>query len=160
MGEKEDEFVRFFRGHYEAVVRSLTMVLADRAQAEDVAQVAFERAFRRWRHVSGMRRPATWVYVVAVRQARRSWRGPDHQVGQDPPAPASDPTEAMWVRRALAALPPRQRAAVVLRHLAGLSVAETAAAMGCAEGTVKASVHAALAKLRVNLEEEVAADAP
>lgn len=52
----------------------------------------------------------------------------------------------------VAELPPRQRIAVVLLHLAGLSVPETAEVMGCAEGTVKATVHVALAVLRLEVE--------
>jgi RNA polymerase sigma factor (sigma-70 family) len=54
----------------------------------------------------------------------------------------------MDVRRALAALPPRQRAAVVLRYWEDLPVAETAAALGCSEGTVKSQVAKGLGALR------------
>jgi RNA polymerase sigma factor (sigma-70 family) len=55
-------------------------------------------------------------------------------------------------RDALGRLPSRQREVVVLRYLAGLSTAETAEAMGCAEGTVKASLAKALGALRVDME--------
>jgi RNA polymerase sigma-70 factor (ECF subfamily) len=69
-------------------------------------------------------------------------------------APDPDPvdTEA-WDRR-LGELPPHQRKAVVLRHVVGMSVAETAAALGRPEGTVKADVHRGLEKLRTILETE------
>ncbi len=63
------------------------------------------------------------------------------------------------VQAALARLPLRQRAAVVLRYLGGLSVSEVAQAMGCAEGTVKATLHAALQRLRVEFSEELVSDA-
>jgi RNA polymerase sigma factor (sigma-70 family) len=52
------------------------------------------------------------------------------------------------VRAAVAALPPRQRAAIVLRYFADLSVRVTAAVMGCAEGTVKALTSKAISALR------------
>ncbi len=58
---------------------------------------------------------------------------------------------AAWVAEALERLPPRQRAAVVLRHLAGLRIAEVAEALGVRTGTVKSSLHAAYASLRVEL---------
>jgi RNA polymerase sigma factor (sigma-70 family) len=59
--------------------------------------------------------------------------------------------EAMDVRHALAALPPKQRAAVVLRYWEDLPVAETAAALGCSEGTVKSQVSKGLEALRRTL---------
>jgi RNA polymerase sigma factor (sigma-70 family) len=155
-------FEAFFGHHYDAVVRSLTLAFGDRARAEDAAQAAFERALRKWRVVSKMERPATWVYVVALRgERRRLRRNHNDIVGQEPPSPdvAERVAAEEWIRQALESLPLRQRTAVVLRHLAGLSVAETAHVMGCAEGTVKATVHAAFATLRVELDEEVGLDA-
>ena len=65
----------------------------------------------------------------------------------------ADPGDAT-VFRALAALPPRMRAAVVLRHLDELSVAETAAALRCSEGTVKSQTARGLAQLRAALAAE------
>jgi RNA polymerase sigma factor (sigma-70 family) len=62
------------------------------------------------------------------------------------------------VRDAITALPARQREAVVLRYLADLPIADVAEAMGCAVGTVKATLHQALRALRVELEEDEDAD--
>jgi len=62
------------------------------------------------------------------------------------------------VRDAIATLPPRQRQAVVLRYLADLPLADVANAMGCALGTVKATLHEALRAMRVELEEDEDAD--
>jgi RNA polymerase sigma factor (sigma-70 family) len=56
------------------------------------------------------------------------------------------------VRSAVAALPPRQRAALVLRYYGGLSLAETAETLGCAEGTVKSLTHKAIAALRTTFD--------
>ena len=67
----------------------------------------------------------------------------------------SDPTDAITVRSAVAALPPRQRAAVVLRYFNDLSVADTAEILGCADGTVKALTSQALATLRSRLDTDV-----
>jgi RNA polymerase sigma factor (sigma-70 family) len=158
-------FDNFFERQYEPIVRSLTLVFGDRGRAEDAAQAAFERAYRKWRTVSEMHRPGTWVYVVALRDARRAMAR-DERVSSDLPIedPAVDGIEdfavtSLSIQYALAQLPLRQRAAVVLRYLGGLSVAEVAEAMGCAEGTVKATLHAALLRLRVEFSEELVSDA-
>lgn len=67
------------------------------------------------------------------------------------PAPPSDLEAAVF--RALAELPPRMQAAVILRHLQDASVAETAEALGCSEGTVKSQTARGLAQLRAALSE-------
>ena len=153
-----DEFTRFFDDHYEPIVRSLTLVFADRTRAEDAAQVGFERAYRKWRAVGSLDRPATWVYVVALRDARRQLQREDRRPRPDlelEPVGFDDASATgMDLRASLAALPLRQRTAVVLRYLGGLSGAEVATAMGCTEGTVKATLHHALARLRVDLTDQ------
>jgi RNA polymerase sigma factor (sigma-70 family) len=63
-------------------------------------------------------------------------------------------TVSISLASALATLPARQRTAVVLRFLADLSVAEIAEAMGCAEGTVKSTLHSALDRMRLRVEGE------
>ncbi len=59
-----------------------------------------------------------------------------------------DPAEGIAIRDAVAGLPERQRATIVARFYLGLSVAETAEHLGCAEGTVKAATSQALDRLR------------
>lgn len=63
-------------------------------------------------------------------------------------APGPEGADAVALRRAVAGLPARQRTAIVLRFYEHYSVAETAAAMSCAEGTVKALTHRAMTALR------------
>jgi RNA polymerase sigma-70 factor (sigma-E family) len=150
-------FEDFFHEEYEPVVRAITLVFDDRHRAEDFAQFAFARAYREWRRVSEMDRPVGWVYVVALNRGRRELRrsGPEREPAALPPLPdpAAGVATALTIRGALATLPPRQRAAVVLRYSADLSLAEIANAMGCAVGTVKATLHTALGRLRVELDE-------
>jgi RNA polymerase sigma factor (sigma-70 family) len=144
----------FFDECYEQVRRALTIALADPVLAEDSAQDAFARAYVQWRAVSAMERPAGWVYVVALRGGRRQ-RSRRYQ--PDEPMPAPDAIGEMVEREALEEvlerLPDRQRIAVVLRYLADLPLVDVAAAMGCAVGTVKSTLHAALARLRVELDD-------
>ena len=91
---------------------------------------------------------------------RRDRREPRWDTTLDTAAPdaSGGVTTALSVRDAIATLPARQREAVVLRYLADLSLAEVADAMGCAVGTVKATLHHALGALRVQLEEDDDAD--
>ena len=162
VGSLRQSFDSFFEQQYEPVVRSLTLVFGDRPRAEDAAQGAFERAYRKWRTVSELDRPGTWVYVVALRDARRALAR-EELSGPFEDSPLEGIEEvavtAVSLRAALAVLPLRQRAAVVLRYLGGLSVSEVAQAMGCAEGTVKATLHSALQRLRVEFNEELVTDA-
>jgi RNA polymerase sigma-70 factor (ECF subfamily) len=151
------DFEEFFQIHYAEVLRAVALAINDRDRAEDVVQEAFARAFRRWRTVSQMDRPVGWVYVVALNAERSRWRRAGQAVddpgaidtGADPSGPV---VTTIVVRAAIAKLAPRQRAAVVLRFLADLTVPEIARAMGCADGTVKATLHQALRNLRVDLE--------
>ena len=111
-------------------------------------------------HIRQMSRPAGWVYVAAVRYARRRRRGTVTQ----PIGSAHDHADQVAVGRDLAVmldtLPPRQRLAVTLRYLCDLPIAEVASAMGCAVGTAKATLHAALANMRVDhVDSEVVTDA-
>jgi RNA polymerase sigma-70 factor (sigma-E family) len=94
----------------------------------------------------------TVLYHLAVDGWRRAWRRRERSTGELPEAAA--PYDAALVpdrlalRTALAALPPRQRAVIVLRYYEDLGEAETAAALGCSVNTVKSHHRAALANLR------------
>jgi RNA polymerase sigma factor (sigma-70 family) len=152
-----DDFAAFVEDNYARVLRALSLASADRRAAEDATQEAFARALRHWRRVSTMTRPAAWVYVVGANVLRRRARR-FRPVAWEPPDIGPDPTErvatAVSIRAALETLTARQRLVVVLRYLAELSTAEVGEAIGCAPGTVKSTLHTALAKLRVELEEE------
>ena len=152
-----DGFDEFFATHYRGVVTALEFAVLDRSLAEDAAQEAFVRALRRWRTVAHTDRPATWVYVVAMHEARRQLRRRMRQPRDIAKGNVTDVavavTEGVPLRDALARLPPRQRQAVTLRFLADLPVADIARAMGCKQGTVKSTLHAALTSLRVELDD-------
>ena len=153
-------FDEFYASHYDDLARTLTVALGDRSAAEEAAQEALTRALRRWRHVRTLDRPAAWLYVVAMNHVRDGWRHEHREprwetgLGTSTADPSSGVTTALSVREAITTLPPRQREAVVLRYLADLSLADVAEAMGCAVGTVKATLHHALGSLRIELEED------
>jgi RNA polymerase sigma-70 factor, ECF subfamily len=153
-------FDEFYASFFDRVARALTLAGADRDLARDATQEAFGRALRQWRKVRDMDRPDGWVYVVAMNQLRDHWRRSERRRDRvaDLDDGAADNTRAVAtrvsVRDAIAALPARQRQAVVLRYLADLPLADVAEAMGCAIGTVKATLHQALQNMRVELDDE------
>lgn len=151
-------FEDFFRAEWPSVVRNLTVALGDRGLAEEASQFGFVEACVHWRRVRKMDRAAGWVYVAAIRHARR--RRP--QVTDDEPGIVADHAVAVTneaeIGQLLDALPARQRLALVLRFLSDLSVDEVAQAMGCAPGTAKATIHTALRRIRAERELSEARD--
>jgi RNA polymerase sigma-70 factor (ECF subfamily) len=156
-------FEDFFREHYPQVRSALILALGSVEAAEDATQEAFVRACVRWTKVRGMERPAAWVYVTAVNAARdehrRMNRRPRHDqdhVGGGSVDEIGQAVDRLDIVVALELLAPRQRTAIVLRYLASHRNEEVAQAKNCSVGTVKSTLHSALKKLRVELEEEVA----
>jgi len=146
-------------------------LLGNRADAEEITQEAFVRAFRALGTYPPERIAALhlreWVWTIAANlcrnQARRRRRRPEDPLPEayafaDPtPGPeqqALDSADRRRLRAHLMRLPRPAREAVVLRHLAGLSYQEIAAALGQPLGTVKSEVHRGLERLRRSLEEE------
>jgi len=154
VSDTQRSFEEFFDEYYDEVRRALVVALGDPALAEDSAQDAFARAYANWRRVSAMERPAGWVYVVALRGGRRNRA---RRVESPDPSPVPDAfgpvEERERLEPLLQRLPERQRIAIVLRYLADLPLANVAAAMGCAVGTVKSTLHTALASLRVDMSD-------
>jgi RNA polymerase sigma-70 factor (ECF subfamily) len=155
------DFDDFYSQHYAAVVGSLRMAVGDDVEADDAAQEAFAKALLKWQSVASMDRPATWVYVVAIRHLRRQRRRarsrPNVDIS-DRTGSALDHGDAVsdrtTIERAIERLAPRQRLAIVLRFQADLTVPEVGRVMRCSEGTVKSTLHAALEHLQVDLSND------
>ena len=152
--EAESAFAWLFRDEYPAIVRTAYLMLGDRAAAEDVAQEAFARLYARWRRISRYERPGAWVRRVAIRLASRARRRmprlePVVEEATGPETPAD-----LDLHRAVLALPPNQRAAVVLHYLEDLPVDEVAALMGVAPATARVHLHRARRRLATLLGEE------
>lgn len=156
--------VAFCRSVHPRLAGSLTLHCGDRGVAEEVAQEALARAWERWAAVSAMDSPERWVYRVAFNLAtsrgrrRSAERRARQRLAARPAVGVPDRDDALAVRAAVASLPPRQRAAVVLRYFADLPVADVAEVLGCAEGTVKSLTSHAIAALRDRLDLEEVID--
>jgi RNA polymerase sigma-70 factor (sigma-E family) len=147
----EDQFVEYFCARAQPLRRLAYALCGDWHTAEDLVQVSFVRLYRRWPAIrdESVDAYARQVLVNAFLTHRRARRR--ESVMADPPEQAangSDPTDRLAVHRALAGLAPRQRAAVVLRYLEDLSVAEVAAVLEISEGTVKSQTTRAIQSMR------------
>ena len=153
--EDADAFAAFYEASYASVTAAVRATLGDAQLARDATDEAFARAAERWETVRTADRPAAWTYRVAVNWAhswRRKWaRRPTRPVEMLDVA-ARDVVPDLDLARQLEVLPLPQRQMLVLRVAFGLSVAETAAVLDVAEGTVKSGVHRAKQRLRENEE--------
>jgi len=140
-----------------AVYGALLLYCGSRETAEELTQETLARVWEHWSEVATMEQPDRWALRVAFNLAksafrrRRVARSAHRLVAGVPTIVESDPASGIVLRAAIATLPPRQRAAVILRFFNDLSVADTALALDCAPGTVKALTSQAIAGLRARL---------
>jgi RNA polymerase sigma-70 factor (ECF subfamily) len=157
----EADFERLYRNCYGKVVGTLTAMLGDRAAAEDCAQDAFERAYKKWASWQPLAPAEAWVHRIAINAAvsykrKMRLRQVDEvirRIGR--PGSAPDPqvlVENNDLAAALAKLPPKQAAAIVLRHYHGYTNRAIAEALGIPERTVASRLSMAKQRLRQMLK--------
>jgi RNA polymerase sigma factor (sigma-70 family) len=156
-----DDFAERFEELYGVAYRAAYGVLGNRAEAEDCSQEALARALVRWGRVH--RYAPAFVARVSINLALDRIRHESRAERHGPPAYAPPSSIALAERRrdlavALAALPRRQREAIVLRYLVDLPESEAAGAMGCTVGTIKSTVARGLDHLRADLGSQWAWD--
>lgn len=154
-GVNQAAFVDFYESCRLRCLRAVMAHGLSPDEAEDAVAEAFARAWAWWPQVSSLQSPSAWVVRTAVNANVSWWRKRRREVAS--PAPAlrsrgtSEPGSDAVLLSAIAALPPRQREVVVLRYLLDLDTETTARSMAVAPGTVKATLHQALAALRRDL---------
>ena len=152
-------FAEFVAARSGALHRAAYLMVGERQLAQDLLQEALTKTYVAWPTLRDPGNAEAYTRRVITTTAiswyrRRSWQErptdtvPDTSTGDR----TDDVARREWVWTALQALPPRQRAAIVLRYYEDLTEAQTAAALGCAVGTVKSQVHAGLASLRKTLD--------
>ena len=145
--------------HGPLLLAAARVITLDDDEAQDLVQTTFETALR---HLDELREPRAlraWLLRAQTREAFRVVRRLRRMVSLDGhvrevPTAGSDAALLIDVRDGLARLPRRIRAAIALHHLAGLSVPETARAMGVSENTVKSQLKTGLARLREDLHHD------
>ena len=155
----EGGFDEFYLVTRPRLLRQMTMMTGNAEQAADVLQEAYARAWQRWRRVSRLDNPESWVrtvaWHVAVSQHRRTLVAADRLRRLFGPAEAvAQPVrsdEVLDIRGALRQLSPEHRRTLVLYEMGGLSVPEVAAETGVPVGTVKSRLSRARAALEAAL---------
>ncbi|WBB63476.1 SigE family RNA polymerase sigma factor [Streptomyces sp. WMMC500] len=156
----EQTFDAFYAASVGRLIGQLYAMTGDRAEAQDVVQEAFVRA---WEHRAQLDKdgaPEAWVRTVAWRLAVSRWRRVRTALTfarrQGPPADVPPPdTHHVLLVQALRQIPAAQRRAIVLHHLCDLEVKQVAVETNCAVGTVKARLsrgRAALARILADTE--------
>ena len=155
------DFDTFYAASYDRVRRAMALTFRDPDLAEEIAQEAFFQTLRKWKKVSLLDHPEGWTMVVALNKGRDLHRRRVRQEAKKPflvPSSVDLSSESrvdarVTVTELLKGLGDRQREALLLRYITQLSIPEIARVMGCAEGTVKATLHAALAKASLQAKE-------
>lgn len=150
---RDEEFAEFFSARFDASRRIAYALCGNWIDAEEITQTAFVRVYARWAKVrfetvdAYLRTVLTRVFLDTKRRGRAREQVvaelPDLAVPAD-----TSPDERLTMRAALLAVPPGQRAVLVLRFVADLSVDQVAETLGCSTGTVKSQTARGLATLR------------
>lgn len=159
--DDERQFTCWVEARAPALRRTAFLICGDWHAADDAAQTALTKLYLAWPRLTRRDDIDGYAWRVLVRSVtdewRRPWRRRERSVDLVPDRAADDPTGQVDQQRAvldaLARLPGRQRAALVLRFWQDLSVEQTAAVLGCSVGAVKSHTSRGLHTLRGHLRE-------
>ena len=156
-------FAEFVAARSSALHRTAYLLVGDRGLAQDLLQEALTKTYVAWPRLRDQGKAEAYTRKALTTTAitwyrRRSWG--ERPVAAVPEREGDGHADEVATRdllwQALQALPPRQRAAIVLRYYEDLTEAQTAAVLGCAVGTVKSQVSTGLRTMRANLGDRVA----
>jgi RNA polymerase sigma-70 factor (sigma-E family) len=145
------DFDEFVAARSTALLRTAYLLTHDHALAEDLLQTALTRSWLSWHRIEGAPEPYVRRTMVNCYASwwRRKWNG-EQPTEQLPEGSVGDTHADPDLWDALARLPRRQRAVVVLRYFEDLTEAQTAEVLGCNVGTIKSQTSKAFAKLRID----------
>ena len=156
----DEQFTEFVQASWPRLYRTAVFLLGDRGTAEDLVQTALAQTYSHWGRIRDHQAAYAYARTTLVNTSsswfrKKGWR--NELPTEDLPETAYDDAGSPRVdlMAALRTLSPRQRTVIVLRFFEDLSVAETAYAMSCAEGTVKSQTSDALARLRDRLGDDI-----
>lgn len=153
-----EKFESFYRANVDRIYRALAVALRNDDLAREAVDEAMVRAYARWPAVTRLESPSGWVFRVGLNWGTSWWRKvrrerpPVDETWPGSTGPAPD--GVVVARGAISQLPTGQRAVVICRILLDLSIAETAAALGLSEGTVKSRLSRGICALRSALSDK------
>lgn len=160
---RDAEFTEFAASRAGWLRKVAYLLCGDWHRADDLVQESITKLYTHWARASRAdnvdayaRRVLVNTFLAEQRSSWSRWRA-WRPIEQDIPGAAVDLDASLDLREALAALPPRQRATVVLRYYADLSIEQTAETLGCSTGNVKSQTSRGLSTLRHLLETRPAA---
>ncbi|WP_078880653.1 MULTISPECIES: SigE family RNA polymerase sigma factor [Kitasatospora] len=159
---RDAEFTEFVAARAPWLRKVAYLLCGDWHRADDLVQESVTKLYVRWSRLSRLENLDGYARTVLVNTFLAEQRSPwgrwtaRRRTGAvpEPAAAGTDLDLSVDLRRALAALPPRQRATVVLRHYCDLTVEQTAAALGCSTGNVKSQTSRGLDALRRSLDQQ------
>jgi RNA polymerase sigma-70 factor, ECF subfamily len=147
-----DAAEELFNACYPRLAGWVRRLVDDDDTAHEIASEAFTRLLARW---SALDNPQSYLYMIATNLIRDHWRKSGRErrairtlTAAAPHDPVYHPAQDVDVRALIEALPARLRSAFLLHYYAGFAVREVAAMMGRPEGTIKADLHHARARLK------------
>jgi RNA polymerase sigma-70 factor, ECF subfamily len=147
-----------FNASYPRLAGWVRKLVDDDETAHEIASEAFTRLLSRW---SGLDNPQSYLYMIATNLVRDHWRKTGRErrairtlIAAAPPDPACHPAQDVDVRALIESLPARLRSAFLLHYYAGFGVREVAVMLGRPEGTIKADLHHARARLKAALRND------
>jgi len=155
-----------FTAHYPKLAGWVRRLVDDDETAHEIASEAFVRLLSKWTNPDKLESPQSYLYMIATNLVRDHWRKMERErrayskaaAGTDP-EPFSDPSQDVDVRELLSALPDRLREPFLLHYYAGFGIREIALQLKKPEGTIKADLFHASARLRDALAERGATPA-
>jgi RNA polymerase sigma-70 factor (sigma-E family) len=155
MNDRDQGFAAYFASRSGVMRGTAYLLCGDWHRAEDLVQNTFVKLYRVWHRISRQPKLDAYTRQILVRtfldESRRGFfyrERPTEDRLDLAASPGGSVEDRMVLLRALVEVPPRQRAALVLRFWEDLSVDETAKALGCSAGTVKSQVSRGLATMR------------
>ena len=164
MSDRDTAFAEYFAARSGAMRGTAFLLCGDWHRAEDLVQAAFTKLYVHWNRVARHEALDPYVRQVLIRtfidDGRRGWwrRERPQATPVDHPAAQAGSDDRLVLMQALAAVPPRQRAVLVLRYWEDMSVEQTAAVLSCSTGTVKSQAARGLDALRILISHSVTAE--
>ena len=158
---------QLFAAHYPKLAGWVRRLVDDDDTAHEIASEAFVRLLSKWTSIDKLDSPQSYLYMIATNLVRDHWRKMERErrafskaaAGSDP-EPYFDPSQDVHIRELLAGLPARLREPFLLHYYAGFGVREIAAQLKKPEGTIKADLYHARAKLKEALAKQATGPMP